>query len=125
MLSSLKPRGGKRWPRGQRFNLSARGVEAEAACRAAVQEARAQGRAALEAAQRGWAAPLGVAPGDGVVLAELRPGRKSIADVSHALETSGMGATEVKETIDRLVDAGMVEPAVAPEPQQVPASPFS
>jgi hypothetical protein len=112
MLTSLKPRGGKRWPRGQRFNLSARGLEAEEACRAAVQRARAQGRDALEAAQKAWAAPFGVHPGDGVVLGEVRPGRRSIADVCRALEPCGMTQVEVRDALDRLVDAGMAEPAV-------------
>lgn len=114
MLASLRSRGGKRWPRGQRFNLSARGVEAEEACRAAVQQARAQGRDALEAAQKAWATPLGVQPGDGVVLAEVRPGRRSIADVCQALESCGMTQTEVRDALDRLVEAGMAEPAVSP-----------
>jgi len=113
MLASLKPRGGKRWPRGQRFNLSVRGVEAEEACRAAVQQARAQGRDALEAAQKAWATPLGVEPGDGVVLAEVRPGRRSIADVCQALEPCGMTQAEVRDALDRLVEAGMAEPAVS------------
>jgi hypothetical protein len=115
MLSSLKPRSGKRWPRGQRFNQSPRGVEADAACRAAVQEARALGRATLEAAQRAWATPLGVGPGDGVVLSELRPGGRSIAEVCRALEDCGMEASEVRDAFDRLVDAGMIEPAATPE----------
>lgn len=114
MLESLKPRAGKRWPRGQRFNLSTRGLEAETACRAMVQQARSQGRDALEAAKQAWAAPLGVQPGDGVVLSEVRPGRRSIADVCQALEPCGVTQTEVRDALDRLVDAGMAEPAVSP-----------
>ncbi len=110
MLESLKPRPGKRWPRGQKFVLSSAGITAEAGYRDAVQTVRAMGRATLEAAQRSWAAPLGVDPVDGVVLGELRGGRKSIADIARALEDCGTTTAEVKGAIDRLAEAGLVAP---------------
>jgi hypothetical protein len=110
MLESLKAKGGKRWPRGQKFNLSLRGAAAEAAYREAVATARASGRAALDAAQQAWAAPFGVHAGDGVIL-----GGRSIADVARALEDCGTTQADVKAAIDRLTDAGLVEPAAAPE----------
>ena len=110
MLESLKPRAGKRWPRGQKFALSDRGASAENAYREAVQAARAQGRAALDAAQRAWAMPLQVDPVDGVVLGELRGGKRSIADLARTLEDCGTSAAEVKSAIDRLAEAGLVEP---------------
>jgi hypothetical protein len=113
MLESLKPRGGKRWPRGQRFVLSPSGVAAELAYREAVQAARAQGRAALAASQEAWAVPFHVDPADGVVLGELRSGRKSIAEIARGLEDCGTSAAEVKSAMDRLSDAGLVEPAPA------------
>jgi hypothetical protein len=113
MLESLKPRSGKRWPRGQKFVLSERGTSAENAYREAVQTARAQGRAALDSAQRAWAAPLQVDPIDGVVLGELRGGKRSIADIARTLEDCGTSAAEVKSAIDRLTDVGLVEPVSA------------
>ncbi len=114
MLESLKPRAGKRWPRGQKFALSDPGVAAETAYRDAIHTARAQGRAALDTAQAAWAGPLGLQPLDGVVLGELRGGgRKSIADVARALEDCGTSAGEVKDAFDRLAEAGLVSP-VAP-----------
>ena len=109
MLESLKPRAGKRWPRGQKFALSERGVSAETSYRDAVQTARAQGRSALDAAQRAWAEPLQVEVNDGVVLGELRGGKRSIADVARTLEDCGTSVAEVKTAIDRLTDAGLVE----------------
>jgi hypothetical protein len=120
MLESLKPRSGKRWPRGQKFVLSTAGVAAESSYRDAVQFARAQGRSALDSAQQAWAAPHRIAPTDGVVLGELRSGRKSIADIAKGLEDCGTSAADVKAAVDRLTDAGLVEPApitsqVAPE----------
>ena len=109
VLESLKPRAGKRWPRGQKFVLSERGVSAETSYRDAVQTARAQGRSALDAAQRAWAEPLQVQVIDGVVLGELRGGKRSIADIARALEDCGTSVAEVKTAIDRLTDAGLVE----------------
>ena len=110
MLESLKPRGGKRWPRGQKFLISPTGVVAETEYRDAVQHARAQGRGALESAQLGWSGPRGLDPIDGVVLGELRSGRKSIADVAHSLEDCGTTPLEVKAAIDRLAASGLIEP---------------
>lgn len=113
MLDSLQPRPGKRWARGQKFVLSASGAAAEAAYRDAVRACHAQGRAALDAAQRAWAAPLALEPLDGVVLGELRVGRKGIADLARSLEDCGTTQAEVKASVDRLAGAGLVEPVPA------------
>jgi hypothetical protein len=82
--------------------------------REAIAAARAQGRTALEAAQRAWAEPLRVEPADGVVLGELRGGKKSIADVARALEDCGVTQPEVKAAIDRLTDAALIAPVSQP-----------
>jgi hypothetical protein len=113
MLESLKPRSGKRWPRGQKFVMSSSGTVAELAYREAVQAARAQGRPALAAAQESWATPLHLDPADGVVLGELRAGRKSIAEITRGLDDCGTSAAEVKSAVDRLSDAGLIEPIPA------------
>lgn len=110
MLESLRSRGGKRWPRGQKFLISPTGVVAETEYRDAVQRARAQGRSALESAQQGWSVPRGLDPVDGVVLGELRTGGKSIADVARALDDCGTTPAEVKAAIDRLAASGLIEP---------------
>jgi len=114
MLESLKPRTGRRWPRGQRFQRTAAGVAAEAAHAEAIRDARAQGRSALDLAQLRWAEPLGVRPGDGVVLVELKPGRRSLADVAVALENCGSSRADVKDSVDRLVERGLAEPLPLP-----------
>lgn len=115
MLESLKKtRTGKRWPRGQKFALSSIGVVAEEQYRDAVQAARAQGRTALDAAQQAWAEPLAVSPSDGVLLGELRTGRKSLADLAKGLESCGIPLPEVKVAIDRLCEAGLVAPSPGP-----------
>ncbi len=110
MLSSPTPSPAKRWPRGQRFLLSARGTDVEAAYQAAIQEVRALGRDALDLAQRRWSEPLGLETCDGVVLSELRPGKRSLADLSKSLEVCGTTPAQVRDAVDRLVARGMVEP---------------
>lgn len=100
----------RRWPRGQKFTLSAAGLEAEQAHREVVNGARSSGRASLQAALAAWAAPLRVNAGDGVLLGELRGQKKGLNDLSRALQDAGIEAAEVKAAIDRLVLAGLAEP---------------
>lgn len=114
MLSAPQQTGIRRWPRGQRFSLTPQGGDAEAAYRASVQDVRSLGRAALETAERRWAEPLGLLPSDGIVLAEVRPGRRSLADLGRALESCGTSADEIRACVSRLVDKGMVEPLPLP-----------
>jgi hypothetical protein len=119
---------GPRWPRGQKFVLSAAGRSAHEAHRAAVQEARGVGRAALDAALAAWSAPLQVEPSDGVLLAELRDKPRGLPELTRAVEDAGVSAAEVRGAIGRLVKAGLVEPvplasqvaAAAPEPAPAP-----
>lgn len=101
--------GRKRWARGQKFTLSAAGSEAAAAYRDAVLGARSSGRTALEAALVAWASPRGVAPTDGMILAELLGKRVGFTALCDALETSGVAPEEIRAGVGRLVDAGIVE----------------
>jgi hypothetical protein len=120
MLQGKTP-DGTRWPRGQKFTLSAAGVEADVAYRGAVLDARAMSRAALEGALAAWAAPRQVAAGDGVVLGELRTKPSGLADLARALEDAGTSAAEVRAAVDRLVKAGLLDPVqVAPRADPVP-----
>jgi hypothetical protein len=109
MLIGKPSEGRKRWPRGQKFTLSAAGAEAEEAYRSAVSGARASGRSALETALAGWATPRRVAPGDGVILAELSGKRVGLSRLCEALEVTGIVPDEVRAAVGRLVDAGIVE----------------
>jgi hypothetical protein len=108
MLTS-KPPDRKRWPRGQKFTLSAAGAEAEEAYRTAVLGSRSSGRSALESALSAWAAPRRVAPGDGVLLAELSGKRVGLPQLVDALEPTGIPADEVRAAVARLVEAGIVD----------------
>jgi hypothetical protein len=119
MLTS-KPSDRKRWPRGQKFTLSAAGAEAEEAYRSAVLGARASGRGALDSALAGWATPRRVAPGDGVILAELSGKRVGLSHLCEALEPAGIVPDEVRAAIGRLVDAGIVEAVPLASQAQTP-----
>jgi hypothetical protein len=110
MLLDTKRAGAKRWPRGQKFTPSAAGIAADDAYRSAVAEARGVGRTALDTALAAWAGPLGVKAGDGVVLGELRRKPQGLSELARALEECGIEAAEVRAAVDRLVDAGLVEP---------------
>jgi hypothetical protein len=116
MLASFRRSWGHRWPRGQRFGLSPLGLASIATYRQAVASVRQLGREALEAADRAWAVPRLLVPGDGVVLCEVQPGRRNLNDLSRALEPCGVTAAEVKAAVDRLADAGLVEPAPPARP---------
>jgi hypothetical protein len=118
MLSSKAAEGRKRWARGQRFAVSASGTDAEAAYRNAVLGARSSGRSALEAALSAWATPRGLAPGDGVVLAELSGKRLNVPALCEALEPTGIVPDEVRAALGRLVDAGIVEAVPLASQQQ-------
>jgi hypothetical protein len=109
-MLARKPTDAKRWPRGQKFTLSATGAGAEEAYRNAVTTARASGRAALDSALSAWAAPRQVAPGDGVILAELSGKRLGLSELCMSLETAGIVPDEVRAGVARLVEAGIVDP---------------
>jgi hypothetical protein len=100
----------RRWPRGQKFTLSAAGLSADVLHREAVNGVRGSGRPALEAALEAWAGPLGVHPGDGLLLTELRGQQRGVNDLAAALEGAGIEPAEVKAGLDRLVKAGLAEP---------------
>jgi hypothetical protein len=106
----------RRWPRGQKFALSAAGESADQLHRDTVNGSRSSGRTSLDAALVAWASPFGVHPGDGLLFSELRGQRRSLNELVESMETSGIEPAEVKAGLDRLVRAGLVEPAVSSSP---------
>jgi hypothetical protein len=113
----------KRWPRSQRFQLSARGTAAEKSYRETIIAARvANGRSAYDEARAAWSAPLTLQPNDGLFLGELQSGPRTIKQIVEAVEECGATRAEVHSAVYRLADAGMVE-AIAPpspDPPQLP-----
>jgi hypothetical protein len=119
VLTGKPTDGRRRFARGQKFTLSPAGLEAAVVYRSAVTSARSSGRQALEAALVAWAEPRRVAPGDGVILAELAGKPVGLSKISEVLESSGLGAEDVRAAVARLVDAGIVDLVpLASQPQQ-------
>jgi len=102
---------GTRWPRGQKFQLTANGREAEARYQEALQGARDKGgRAVFDEATSAWAGPLGVRPGDGAYLAELKAQPRTVVDLVEQLQDGGATKAEAKAALDRLIAAKLAEP---------------
>jgi hypothetical protein len=116
MKDSLEESTATRWPRSQKFRLSAMGVVAGAAYLEQVAAARADsGRASFDKARNAWASPLRLKPEDGACLIELESGPRTIADMAEALDACGTSAGEVKAAMKRLLAALMIEPVPRPE----------
>jgi len=104
---------GTRWPRGQKFRLTALGQDAEARYQEALQGARdAGGRSAFDEATKAFAVPLGLQPGDGAFLGELKAQPRTIVDLMEQLQDGGATKAEVKAALDRLITAKLAEPAI-------------
>jgi len=122
-MQQRKPDGGPRWPRGQKFLLSLAGREACEAHRQAVIAARGLSRAALDAALAAWAAPRQVQAGDGVLLGEMIDGPRGLPELTRAFEHAGTSAAEVRASLSRLVDAGLVDAIPTSRDTDTPAFP--
>jgi hypothetical protein len=101
-----------RWPRSQRFSLSARGQAVEAAYREQIVTSRNEpGRASFDAARLAWAQTHGLSADDGLYLAEIARAPITLSQLVAALETCGKNRLDAIEAVGRLVDAGMVSAA--------------
>ncbi|HEY8206980.1 MAG TPA: hypothetical protein VIG99_05850 [Myxococcaceae bacterium] len=105
---------GTRWPRGQKFRLTALGQDVEARYQAVLAEARqAGGRAAFDEATKAFAGPLGLQPGDGAYLGELKTQPRTIVELMEQLQDGGATKAEVKSALDRLIAAKLAEPVAS------------
>lgn len=98
---------GKKWPRSQKFRLSAKGTEAGERYRETAHAGA--GRGAFDAARQAWASELKLDPGDGAFLGELIAGAQTIDQLARALETCGTTRQEAHAAVDRLAAAGLLE----------------
>jgi hypothetical protein len=109
-----------KWPRSQRFRLSPVGREAGANYREVIVAARSEaGRKSFDAARAEWAARLTLDASDGLYLAELQSGPKTIAEMTSSLDGCGPAPSDVRKAVERLVLLRMVEP-IAPPPAPPP-----
>lgn len=111
MTSPPMPR---RWPRAQRFALSAAGSDAEASYRSGIVASRhEEGRASYDAARRAWATTFRLEPDDGLYLGEVRSGPVSVAEMVESLDSCGKTHRDALAALERLLDRGLVTPVPA------------
>lgn len=99
-----------RWPRSQRFVLSARGVEAETQYRELIVASRnaVNGRTAFDQARASWAGTYQLEADDGLYLAEFKAGPQNLPKLIAALETCGKTRSDAIAALERLVDTGFI-----------------
>jgi len=118
-MSLQDPPPRRRWPRSQRFTLSAQGLAAEESYQSSIVASRlAEGRASFDSARASWAAALHLESEDGLYLSEVKEGPKTMQQIVEGLETCGKTKKEAIAALERLVDAGLVS---APPPPVAPA----
>ena len=111
MTSSPSPR---RWPRTQKFALSAEGGEAEAHYRSCIVASREEaGRASYDAARLEWATTYRLQPDDALYLGEVRSGPISLADMVESLDSCGKTHRDALSALERLLERGFVTPVLA------------
>jgi hypothetical protein len=109
-----------RFGRAQRFRLASKGSEAVAAYTVMVEKARqGEGRAQFDAARALWSKPWGLAPEDGLFLVEFSQER-TLPEAVKSLDSCAT-PKEVKDSVERLLECGMLEPVPAPPEPLAPA----
>ncbi len=100
-----------KWARSQRFRLTVRGEEAHATWKSKLSTVQSQGKTAFDAAQAEWASSFKISPDDTSLVAELAPAALRVEDLEKAFTDLGVSRQSVKDSLSRLYDAGLVEPA--------------
>lgn len=99
----------RRWPRAQRFALSARGIEAEEKYRSCIVASRGeQGRVPYDAARAAWAEEHKLQPDDALYLGEVRSGPVSLAEMVESLDSCGKNHRDALAALERLLDLGFL-----------------
>ncbi len=102
-------RSSPRWPRAQRFELSGYGRTIVAAYRSRIRAVGARGdHAIFEHARNEWAEQYELLPDDGVYLAEIEDGPRTLAQLSEVLAACHQSREDVAKSVGRLVDARLV-----------------
>jgi hypothetical protein len=108
-MSELSTPPTRRWPRAQRFTLSAEGSEAEEKYRSIIVASRQdEGRASYDAARMAWASEYRLQPDDALYLGEARSGPVTLAGMVESLDTCGKTHRDALAAVGRLLDCGFV-----------------
>lgn len=98
-----------RWPRTQRFALSAYGRTVTAAYLSSIAAvASPRGRGAFQAACSAWAELFELRPEDGMYLAEVHSKSLTLAELGEALAICSQSRDDVSRCVHRLFQAGLV-----------------
>lgn len=100
-----------KWARSQRFRLTARGEEALASWKEKLAAAQNHGKSAFDTAQAEWAKAYAISPDDAPYVTELAPASLRVEDIEKAFADLGISRQGVKDSLLRLYEAGVVEPA--------------
>lgn len=100
-----------KWARSQRFRLTTRGEEAHASWKTRLASVQNQGKTAFDAAQTDWAKAFAISPDDATYVSELAPSALRVEDIEKAFTDLGISRQSVKDSLLRLYEAGLVEPA--------------
>jgi hypothetical protein len=114
MTDADQPTSRLRWARSQRFRLTAKGLEAERDWKERLAGAQGAGRSGFDTAVAEWAKSFGVKPDDTAVMSELAVETRRLEDVLAALADTGVSREQVKQVLERLHGAGLLEPVTAP-----------
>ncbi len=100
------------WKPRQRFQVMARGHEAQLHYRARMEEAQRSDnpRSALEVAKQSWAEEYRLKPEDGIVLDDMVAGNTSLSELHATLEACNLTLRDARGSLDRMRAAGLVEP---------------
>lgn len=101
-----------RWARSQKFRLTSKGAEAELLWRTRLSEVRSLGKQIFESALQEWAAQYKVRPDDAAFLSELAGPPVRLEDIAKAVADTGASREQVKQVLERLYEAGLMESAV-------------
>lgn len=110
---STEPRPRLKWARSQRFRLTVRGEEALVAWKERLGTVQSQGKAAFDGAQAEWAKAFTIQPDDTPFVSELSAAPLRVEDIEKAFADLGVSRQGVKDSLLRLYEAGLVEPAPA------------
>jgi hypothetical protein len=107
----------RRWPRSEQFQLSEAGRLAAQSYLDVIVASRAEeGRRSFDDARQGWSTQHGVPAEDGLSLRELVASPLTLSDLSDKLDGCGPDKKQVKEGLERLLEAGLVLPVESTKP---------
>lgn len=109
MTTEERPR--LKWARSQRFRLTAKGEDANQVWKVKLATVQSQGKTVFDAARAEWAKALSITPDDTAFLTELAPASLRVEDIEKAFADLGVSRQSVKDSLLRLYEAGLVEPA--------------